>query len=463
MIRRQNLDLTIKITGSAKGRTVLEVIEKLSRAGYQAVLAGGSVRDLLLGRKPKDFDIATDARPEQIEAIFPKTIPVGREFGIVIVRHGRWNFEVATFRGERGYTDRRRPSAVYWADAATDAARRDFTINALFWDPKGSRLVDFVDGERDLGARLVRFVGDPTQRVAEDYLRILRAIRLKNSLNFQYDPAAYQAIRANAHDINQISPERIRDELNLMWADASRAAALHELADVGLLAPVLPEIDRLRGLPQPVEFHREGDTFDHTLQSLAALPARVPSFLVWAVLLHDAGKAETLHYPESATDRIRFEGHARAGSQLARQVGVRLRMPRVEIETIAWLIDHHMNLKNIEAMRPAKQRAYLLDPRFRWLLELHRADAAGTLPRDLTLYRETKRLYREYLARWRAEQKIGAPKPLVTGHDLQAELGMAPGPKLGRILEKIKEAQLERRIISRREAFILARSLLLSE
>lgn len=453
-------DFTDQILGSRKAQGAIEIIKTLHESGFEAYLAGGSVRDLILGRKPKDFDIATSARPEQIDNLFTQIIPVGREFGIVIVKSGRYHYEVATFRGERGYSDRRRPDQVYWTSAAEDAQRRDFTINALFYDPINRRIIDYVNGTRDVAAQLIRFVGDPEARVKEDPLRILRAIRFKNALAFQYDSASYQAIRQHAADIQQISAERIRDELNLMWKDRTRANALHELADVGLLKYILPEIDRLRGLPQPIEFHREGDTFDHTLRSLAALPAHAPTFLVWAVLLHDAGKFETIAYPDKTSPRIRYYGHAEKSGQLVRQVGHRLKMPRVEMETIAWLVSHHMSLKELPQMREAKKRLYLLDPRFRWLLELHRADAAGTLPCDLTLYQEVKQFYQTYLEAWKAEQKTGAPKPLLSGYDLQKIFGLKPGPKLGQILEKLRGAQLERQITTKSQALALVKTLL---
>lgn len=445
---------------SAKATGAVKLIQCLQDTGAIAYLAGGSVRDVLLGRPPKDFDIATDVLPDDVERLFKKTIPIGKQFGIVLVLRGRQRYEVATFRTEGDYHDRRRPSEVSWSTAQADARRRDLTINGLFYDPIQDRVYDFVEGRRDLTARVIRFIGNPDLRIEEDPLRLLRAVRLKNSLQFQYDHQTYQAIRRHAALIRHVSAERIFEELNRMWTDRSRSASLKELAELGLLAVILPEVDALRGLPQPLKYHREGDVFDHSVRAIAALPATVPTFLIWAVLLHDVGKVQTLQYPTSPEGRIRYDGHRSHGAQLSRQIGVRLKMPRVEIETIAWLVDHHMNLVGIETMREATQRRYLLDPRFRWLLELHHADAAGTVPRDLSLYREVKQLYTTYKKRWQEEQDRGRPTSLITGHDLQDELGIEPGPQLGKLLEKIHDAQLEHKITTRAEALKLATELL---
>jgi poly(A) polymerase len=387
-------------------------------------------------------------------------VPIGRQFGIMMVVEAGDTFEVATFRGEEGYSDRRRPDKVFWTSAEGDAVRRDFTINALFYDPINNTVIDYVHGLVDLEAKLLKFVGQPQDRVDEDPLRMLRGVRLKNSLGFQYDGPSYRAISEQAHLIEHISSERILAELDRMWADPSRATSLTELAQVGLLKEILPEIANLRGLPQPLQYHKEGDVFDHTVRALASLPKHVPTFLVWAVLFHDAGKSTTITYPTGPGERIRYDHHKTVGAEMARAAGVRLTMSRTEIETVAWLVDHHMDLMGLETLREAKKRAYLLDPRFKWLLELHHADAAGTLPRDLSLYGEVKAFYQKYLALWKKEQKTGPPKALISGHDLNAELGVDEGPKMGQILEKIHEAQLERQITTKKDALALAKKLL---
>lgn len=444
---------------SRRARLAVEVIDRLQQSGFLAYLAGGSVRDVLLGRIPKDYDVATSATVSQVENLFPTTVPVGRQFGISLVIHKGVPFEVATFRGERGYSDRRRPDEVYWSGPEDDARRRDFTINSLFFDPVSQQIIDYAGGQIDLEASLVRFVGDAEARVQEDSLRILRAVRLKNSLGFQYEAATYRAVRRHAAEIRHISRERILLELDRMWADPARATSLIELQELGLLKEILPEIEALKGLPQPREYHLEGDVFDHTVRAIGSLPKKAPTFLVWAVLFHDAGKSATISYPSSENQRIRYDHHKTVGAELARAAGVRLKMSRTEIETIAWLVDHHMDLKGLETLREAKRRAYLLDPRFKWLLELHKADASGTVPRDLSLYHEARAFYQKYLALWRAEQKRGVPAPLLSGHDLQRLVGLQEGPQLGKILETIKEAQLEGEITTKEEALVLARKL----
>ena len=452
--------LSIHFPTDRRAQKARQVVEQLQKHQFEAYLAGGSVRDLLLGRKPKDYDIATSARPEDVERLFPTIVPIGRKFGILLVIWEGQAFEVATFRGEHTYSDKRRPDEVYWTTAQEDAGRRDFTINAFFYNPNQGQVFDFVHGQADLEAGLIRFVGNPDQRVQEDPLRILRAIRLKNSLGFQYEAETYRALTRHAGLLIHVSAERILEELNRMWADSSRAESLAELAELGLLAQILPEINNLRGLPQPTQFHREGDVFDHTVRAVASLPKRVPTFLVWAVLYHDAGKAKTITYPASSGERIRYDHHKTVGAELARQVGVRLAMPRVEIETIAWLVDHHMDLMGLETLREAKRRTFLLDPRFKWLLELHRADASGTLPRDLSLYREVRTFYQKYRALWKVEQKNGPPRMFLSGHDLREELRIEAGPDLGRILDQLREAQLERKITTRQEALALAQQLI---
>lgn len=443
---------------AAEGAT--RIIHTLTKKGFQTVVAGGSVRDMLLGRTPKDIDLATSAPPEMVEATFDQTVPIGKEFGIISVHIDGHQYEVATFRKESGSERFRRPRHVTWSDLRTDASRRDFTINALFYDPTNNSIIDEVQGLVDLEARLVRFVGQPTVRVKEDALRILRAIRLKNILGFQYDSASFQALRHSGRLLMEISGERIRDELNLMWNDLHRANSLRDLAALDLLSYTLPEIDALRGVPQPHQYHAEGDVFAHTLLAVEALPSHAPTFLVWAVLFHDAGKPSTIHYPDHPGDRIRFDDHRTVGAEIARRAGQRLKFPSYEIETIEWLVDHHMNLKGIETMREAKRRQYLLDPRFKWLLELHHADAAGTRPLDLSLYQEVTALYTKYLARWQEEQAKGAPDLLVSGHDLMERIGLEPGPKIGELLGLIRDAQLEGHLDSKEEALAFVQRIL---
>lgn len=427
------------------------IVTQLRSAGYEAYWVGGCVRDLLLRRTPKDFDVATNATPEQIEQLFPNNHPVGKAFGVILVTTPSGTVEVATYRSEEGYSDNRRPDQVRWTTAKGDVARRDFTVNGLLYDPVSQEVVDYVDGQRDLALGLIRAIGDPATRFAEDPLRLLRAIRLKNALGFQYDQATYQALRASAALIRHISSERIGDELSRMLGHASRVAAVRDLDQVGLLELLLPEVAATKGTPQPREFHQEGDVFEHLLRSLAAVPADGPSFLAWAALLHDVAKPQVLRYPAPGTSgRITTYGHAKQSAAVARRILTRLRQPATEIEVVTWLIAHHMSLAHIEQLRPAKQEQFVLDPRFPWLLELHHADAAGALPVDLSMYTKNVALYKRMKAAH--ERQIATTPPrLLTGYDLIA-LGIPAGERIAQLLESVRNAQLEGRITTKHDA-----------
>lgn len=432
------------------------IVQTLQRKGYAAYFVGGSVRDLLLGGEPKDYDIVTSALPDEIAALFPHHIDIGKQFGVVAIPADEGLFEVATFRSEAGYSDRRRPDQVQWSDAKTDVVRRDFTVNGLLYDPVTNEVVDYVDGQRDLALKLIRTIGDPNQRFHEDPLRLLRAVRLKNQLGFQYDKPTFDAIRSLAPELAHIAAERVRAELNGCLGGHWRVAALQDLDELGLLAVVLPELSALKGTPQPVQYHKEGDVWDHTLRAIGTLPAEVPLFLVWGVIFHDSGKPKTLQYDTAdGSVRISTPDHARVSSEVAEVVLRRLRFPKTEIDTISWLIRHHMSLARIEQMRPARREAYVLDPRFPWLLELHKADAAGTVPTDLSLYAHNVKLYERMKHAHRTAKDT--PPLLVTGHDLQAELGLGPGRKIGELLELIRDAQLAGQLSSREEALAYAR------
>lgn len=443
-----------------KRERALAVVQALTGAGYEAYWVGGCVRDLLLGAEPNDFDVVTNAELSTIERLFPRHHVAGKRFGVVVADFPEGSVDIAKYRVEVGYTDRRRPDAVEWADAEHDVLRRDFTVNGLLYDPLTETVTDFVAGQRDLRLRLIRFIGDPAARVAEDPVRMLRAIRFKVQLEFQLDKPTFDAIRANASEIRHVAGERLRDELNRILASPRRAEGLVDLDRTGLLAQLLPELDALKGVPQPREHHQEGDVFDHALRAVAALPADVPTFLVWAVLFHDAGKPRTLAYETAAgTDKITTYHHAEVSALIAERILRRLRFPRVEIDAVAWLIAHHMSLMKIDAMRPARREAYVLDPLFPWLLELHRADAAGTLPVDLSLYAKTTKLY-ERMKADHARLTVAKPAVLVDGHVLARELNLEPGPKIGELLEVVRDAQLAGQLKTRAEAVAYARSLL---
>lgn len=421
---------------------------------------GGSVRDILLKRTPKDFDIATNALPDQVSALFPDHVAVGKAFGVIMVKTDEGLIEVTTFRSESDYQDRRRPSEVMWSNAEEDVQRRDFTINGLLYDPVTERILDFVGGEVDLKLQLIRTIGNPVERFTEDPLRMLRAVRLKNQLSFQFDKPTFNAIRALRSEIQHVSAERVRDELSGMLGGAWRVQALNDLDDCGLLAELLPELDALKGTPQPKQYHREGDVFDHSLKAVGTLPANAPLFMVWAVLLHDSGKPQTISYEERDGEQvIRTHDHARVSAGIAERVLKRLKFPRTEIKTVSWLIAHHMSLARIDQMRPSRREAYVLDPRFPWLLELLKADASGTTPTDLSLYVEDMNL----LEKMRAEHgRMHADRPelLIDGHTLERELNLEPGPVIGQLLEQIRDAQLAGQLKTSDDAIAFARSLL---
>jgi poly(A) polymerase len=432
----------------------------LAEAGFQAFAVGGVVRDLLLDRSPHDIDLVTDATPDVVARLFPSAVLVGQPYGVVGVPTPHGVIDVATFRSEANYLDRRRPATVAWATAEADVKRRDFTINGLLMNLETRAVVDSVDGQRDLQLGLIRTIGDPATRFKEDPLRLLRAVRLKAELEFQYDPATYAALGAHASEIHHVSAERITVELNRLFRSANRRAGLTDLDGTGLLAAILPEVAALHGVPQPREFHREGDVFDHTLRAVASLPIEAPTILVWATLLHDVAKPLVLtvsdrgHRPTLATPE-----HATRSAALAVAIATRLKFPAEERDAIEWLIHHHMSLAGIEAMRPAKRERYLLDPRFPLLLELHRADVLGTEPSDLGLYEHDLALNRAAKAR-HARHLAAVPPALVTGDDLQRELGLEPSSRIGILLESLRDAQLAGKITTQRDALSLARQLI---
>lgn len=425
-------------------KTALKIVRKLNEAGHTAYFAGGVVRDTLLDRKISDIDIATSARPEDVEKLFPQTHPIGKEFGVILVVSSRHTFEVATFRGESDY-DGRRPGKVFFTSAEADARRRDFTINGLFYDPLKKKVLDFVNGQHDLKLKVVRAIGNPAERLQEDYLRILRGVRLKNMLGFEYEPATATALKKYSVLIQKISAERIAAELNRMLANEHRANAVRDLDRLGLLAILLPDLTRLKHLPQPKKYHREGDTFTHTLGSLASLPKKVSLAVSWATLCHDLGKAETF---QDKDGEISFHGHAEISAQLAKKILKGLRLDNATIAKTSWLAGHHMILGDIPKMRPAHRHRFLTHPWFPDLLQVCRADIRGTRPADLSLLRQVVKI-------WRAETQrklLLPPKEFLTGSEIMAELKVPAGPEIGRLKQALQDAMIEGQVQTRAEA-----------
>ena len=447
------------------------IVATLRDHGHQAYLCGGCVRDLLLGREPADYDVTTDATPEQVMRIFPETYAVGAQFGVVLVPIPREDnsrkeessaaqntdetaaptspkanvVEVATFRSDVGYSDGRHPDEVrYSKDPREDVARRDFTINGLLMDPISGEVLDFVGGRKDLDAHLIRTIGGPALRFAEDKLRMLRAVRFAARFEYHIDPPTFAAMHEMSSRIHQVSHERVRDELTKMLTEGHARQAFLLLDESGLLREVLPEISAMKGVEQPPQFHPEGDVFVHTLLLLEHLPHPCPPTLAWGALLHDVGKPPTFRV---APDRIRFDGHVEVGVRMAEEICRRLRFSNDDTEQILALVNQHMRFGQITLMKESTLKKFLRLPRFEEHLDLHRMDCQASHG-DLSSYGFAK----EQLAAIPPEKM--RPAPLVTGHDLIAA-GYAPGPRFKEILSVVEDGQLEGRLQSKDEAMQL--------
>jgi poly(A) polymerase len=463
--------------------TAVEVVRHLQSAGFSAFWVGGCVRDFLLGREPQDYDIATSARPEQVEKLFKHTIAVGRKFGVMVVLEGRHQFQVATYRAEADYRDGRHPEQVAFADAKADALRRDFTVNGLFYDPIAEKLHDWVGGEKDLRAKIIRTIGVPEERFAEDHLRLLRAVRFAAQLGFEIEPQTFAAIKRLASKIELISAERIRDELIKLFAppeqkrmnglveewigggsaprvaqpiqqsSAPAARGLVLLRDSGLLPGVLPELVTTTACEQSPDFHPEGTVFEHIRLMLEKMPPNSHPSLPWVVILHDIAKPATAEL-DPARGKIHFYGHEKVGAALAERVLTRLRFPKKQIEEIVACVRQHMQFKDVKQMRKATLRRLLMRKTFPLELELHRLDCLGSHG-DLVHY--------EFLVEQAAEleKKPAIRPPLLTGKDLIA-LGMKPGPALGALLAEIREKQLQDELKTPRQARAWAKKRLLT-
>ncbi len=421
-------------------RLARSVASRLRAAGHHAYLVGGSVRDLLLGVPPKDFDISTDARPERLLNLFPGSGTVGAHFGVVLVRDGAAQVEVATFRSDREYADGRRPTSVdFQIDPRADVLRRDFTINGLMMDLETGQVLDFVEGRRDLESRTLRAIGDPEARFAEDHLRLLRAVRFAARLGFQIDPETWRAIERHPASILTVAPERVRDELERILTQGGARRGFELLDASGMLAVLLPEVAAMKGVAQPPEFHPEGDVWTHTLLLLENLKDASPA-LAWAALLHDVGKPPTFR----VADRIRFDGHAEEGVRLARVILARLRASRDQIEQVEALVANHMRFLDVGRMKQSTLKRFLRQPNFDQHLELHRLDCLGS-----NGHLDGWEFCRRRLAELGTEQL--KPKRLLTGADLIAA-GYAPGPRFAGILDAVEDAQLEGRLVTAAEA-----------
>jgi poly(A) polymerase len=439
----------------------VEVVRTLRSRGHQSYLVGGCVRDLLLGRDPLDFDVSTDATPDQVMRIFPQTYAVGAQFGVVLVpftavgmdlapadgeepaaEHPKV-IEVATFRSDGAYSDGRHPDAVrYTNDPRQDVQRRDFTINGLMLDPlDGERVLDYVGGQQDLQRHLVRTIGDPRRRFREDKLRMMRAVRFAARFGYEIEQETFEAIRSLAPEIRQVSRERQRDELTKMLTEGHARGAFELLDATGLLGEVLPEVEKMKGVEQPPQFHPEGDVWIHTLLLLSMLPLGASRTLAWGALLHDVGKPPTFRV---APERIRFDNHVEVGTRMAEEVGQRFRMSNDDIAQITALVANHLRFADVKNMKESTFKRFIRLMKFDEHLELHRIDCLASHG-ILDLYDYT----REKMAQLPPEQV--RPEPLINGHDLLAA-GYEQGPRFKQILNAVEDAQLEGRLHSKQEA-----------
>jgi poly(A) polymerase len=449
------------VTGSHQFDAALRVIAKLRAAGFEAYLAGGCVRDLLLGREPSDYDVATSATPDVVLDMFERTFAVGAHFGVVLVAHDQgdsdFTTEVATFRSDGAYSDGRHPDAVrYTTSAEEDVKRRDFTINGLLLDPEKlasprseaphHAVIDFVGGVADLNAGVVRAIGDPNERFEEDHLRMLRGVRFAARFGFELEAGTKLAMRSLAKKIAAVSRERVRDELTRMLTEGHARRAFELLDETGLLKEALPEVARMKGVEQPAQYHPEGDVWVHTLGLLAQLEKGCAETLAWGALLHDAGKPPTFR---RAPDRIRFDGHVEVGVAIAADILKRFRFSNEETRQILALVDNHMRFADAERMKASTLKRFFRLDRFEEHLALHRMDCmAGSGNLDHWHFVRD---------RWQAmPEETVRPQPLITGRELIAA-GYTPGPAFKQMLRAVEDAQLEGTILTAAEALELVR------
>ncbi|HXW61073.1 MAG TPA: CCA tRNA nucleotidyltransferase [Candidatus Acidoferrales bacterium] len=416
------------------------ICRTLREAGHQAYLVGGCVRDILLGREAADYDVATDARPDRVQELFPHSLAVGAQFGVIIVTEQSGTgksveVEVATFRSDLGYSDGRHPDGVAYTNSPQeDAKRRDFTINALLLDPESGEVLDLVGGRDDLRAGIIRAIGRPLDRFGEDKLRMLRAVRFAARFRYAIEASTFSAIQKLASEIHQVSAERLRDELSKILTDRAPRRGFELLDETGLLAELLPEIAQMKGVEQPPEFHPEGDVWTHTLMMLERLPQPCSPTLAWGALLHDVGKPPTFTPPSGPNGRIRFDEHVEVGTRMTEDICHRLRFSKHDTEQIAALVANHMRFKDVPDMRPSTLKRFVRLQHFDEHLELHRLDCASSHG-NLDNY--------DFVKRFIAETPPAEVRPprLLSGEDL-IDLGFAPGPAFRKILEAVEEAQL---------------------
>lgn len=431
------------------------VCRSLRDAGYQAYFVGGCVRDILLGREPADYDVATDATPDRVQQLFPRSLAIGAQFGVVVVTEDlpsgeSAQVEIATFRSDIGYSDGRHPDRVVYARSPQeDVKRRDFTINALLLDPETDEVLDFVGGRDDLRAGIIRAIGDPVDRFREDKLRMVRAVRFAARFRYAIDGATFAAIAKLAPEIHQVSAERIRDELTKLLTEGKARRGFELLDETRLLPELLPEVARMKGVQQPPQFHPEGDVWTHTLLMIEKLQPNCSPTLAWGVLLHDVGKPPTFTPPSGPNGRIRFDEHVEVGTRMAEEICRRLRFSNEDTAQVAALVANHLRFKDVPQMKPSTLKRFVRLDRFEEHLELHRLDCISSHG-NLDNYEFVRR----FLAETPPEQV--RPPRLLTGYDL-VRMGYRPGPSFKAILEAVEEAQLDGKLSTHEEALQLVR------
>jgi tRNA nucleotidyltransferase/poly(A) polymerase len=427
------------------------ICDALQSAGFQAFLVGGCVRDLLLGREPADYDVASSATPEQVLKLFPDGITVGAQFGVILVQREGAKVEVATFRSDVGYSDGRHPDRVEYARSPEeDVKRRDFTINGLVMRHNTGEILDYVDGQADLSAGIIRAIGEPDRRFMEDKLRMLRAVRFAARFGYEIEQQTFTAIRKHARAVSQVSAERIRDELSKLLTEGAARPGFELLDSCWLLSIILPEIAAMKGVEQPPQYHPEGDVWTHTLLMLEGLSAGCSATLAWGVLLHDVGKPATFRSAKETGDRIRFDGHVDVGLAIGKRILGRLRFSNGDTELILSLVEHHMKFKDVERMKPATLKRFVRLPQFEEHLALHRLDCLSS-HRNLEAYEFVTDFIRT------TPPEVVRPAKLITGEDV-LDLGYKPGPIVGKILAAVEEAQLNGEVGSRQEAISFVES-----
>lgn len=433
--------------------TAYEIVQALQGRGFEAYWVGGCVRDLILHHEPKDYDIVTNALPEEVEDIFPDTKPLGKEFGIILVIENGHPFEVATFRSDGDYSDGRRPEKVHFCSAEEDALRRDFTINGIFYDPITDVYKDFVQGRSDLRRGVLRFIGDPEERIREDHLRVLRAIRFKNRFELDYHKDTREALKLHSSLIVSVSVERILDELNRMLLDQHRKKAFEDMDMFGIGEILLPEIWDLKHVPQPPDHHREGNVFNHTLDVIDQFRPGVTLPAVWGALLHDIGKFPTMHYEG---ERMRFSEHPQEGAEIAKGIVERFKFPKALGEAIYWLVYNHHIFDQWDDVTVGRRLQYFDHPNFQDLLNLHRADIFGSTPSEWDnrnfLRIQIEEIQKEFYAAHENEDVPSKTPELLSGSEIMNMLDLEPGPKVGELKQALRDKQMNGKIKTREEA-----------